>query len=114
MVSIRPSESASTTKSWPQRFQRAEPLSWSRSRGLPSRASARTNLVCPGFSPASLDSDARAFATGLRIVLVCAVPTAVASDRKLTLAQNRVQARLKVFLTFTQQLVSLNRQGSFD
>src|SRR6266478_9385636 len=38
----------------------------------------------------------------------------VANSPKLTLAQNRIQARFKIFLSFTRQLVSLDWQCPFN
>src|SRR5215471_14283373 len=111
MVWISPPESVSAIRSSEQRFQRTELLFRSRSRGAPSSFAARLSVVFPGKIPASLDSAARILATGLPKVLVCA--TAPAANR-LTLAQNRVQARFKVFLSLAPQFVLLHWQYPLD
>src|SRR5215831_3153048 len=114
MVWIRPPESVSAIKSSEQRFQRTELLFRSRSRGAPSSSAARLSVVFPGRIPASLDSAARILATGLPKVLVCATAPAANGVNRLTLAQNRVQARFKVFLSLAPQFVPFHRQYPLD
>src|SRR5690349_5595827 len=100
---------------WPRQMSRTENVS---SRGFLFAPlyifSAWKTVLRPGCRPASVSSLARepgeAFAAGGRARN--SVPIVPSSANPLTLSQDRIQARLKILLSFTRKFAAFHRQGA--